>query len=120
MGFSYLICDFSLRKFFDNLIKSWITYYVKILKLFMNFDLHPKFFFFFLNNIHIISMGSIAFFFFLKKFLFMFFFFLIFYRKLDIKIVMGKKLMFSFHFLPFLFPSFRVCMNITLDVYIVR
>ena len=73
MGFSYLICDFSLRKFFDNLIKSWTTYYVKILKLFMNFDLHPIFFFFF-NYIHIISMGSIAFFFFFKKFLFFFFF----------------------------------------------
>ena len=73
MGFSYIICDFSLRKFFDNLIKSWITYYVKIFKLFMNFDLHPIFFF--LNNIHIISMGSIAFFFFKEVSVYVFFFF---------------------------------------------
>ena len=107
MGFNYIICDFSLRKFFDNLIKSWITYYVKILKLFMNFDLHPNFYFFFLNNIHIISMGSIAFFFFLKKFLFMFFF-LIFYRKLDIKIVMGKNSCFLFISFPFYFQA-SVC-----------
>ena len=74
MGFSYIICDFSLRKFFDNLIKSWITYYVKILKLFMNFDLHPNFFFFLIIFI-LFQWVQLHFFFFLKKFLFMFFFF---------------------------------------------
>ena len=74
MGFSYLICDFSLRKFFDNLIKSWITYYVKILKLFMNFDLHPIFFFFFELYSYYFNGFNCIFFFFKEVSVYVFFF----------------------------------------------